>query len=39
MFQLSLFAEFGRLCNPFDYVLGFTFTCSSCSSICGSGSG
>lgn len=25
MFQLSLFAEFGRLCNPFDYVLGFTF--------------
>lgn len=44
MFQLSLFTEFGRLCNPFDYVLGFTFllmafTCSSCSSICGSGSG
>ena len=25
MFQLSLFTEFGRLCNPFDYVLGFTF--------------
>lgn len=25
MFQLSLFTEFGRLCNPFDYVLAFTF--------------
>ena len=25
MFQLSLFTEFCRLCNPFDYVLGFTF--------------
>lgn len=24
MFQLSLFTEFGRLCNPFDYILGFT---------------
>lgn len=25
MFQISLFTEFGRLCNPFDYILGFTF--------------
>ena len=24
MFQLSLFTEFGGLCNPFDYILGFT---------------
>ena len=24
MFQISLFTEFGRLCNPFVYVEGFT---------------
>ena len=24
MFQLSLFTEFGRLCNPFSYIEGFT---------------
>lgn len=24
MFQVSLFTESGRLCNPFDYMLGFT---------------
>ena len=44
MFQLSLFTEFGRLCNPFDYVLGFTFLLMAfhllfLPSICGSGSG